>query len=106
MTGVQTCALPIYTDVYILHVIINGLHPYYQSLESNDAIEECIHQYIYDSVAEYKTGRLQGRVAPDSVRRLKNDLLRARTVRIENSSASVREQAEAQLFGSPETPSK
>lgn len=83
----------------ILHVIINGIHPYYQSLESNDAIEECIHQYIYDSVAEYKTARLQGKVSPDSVRRIKNDLLRARTLRIENNSATVRERAETDLFG-------
>ena len=81
-----------------LHVIINGLHPYYQSLESNDAIEECVHQYIYDAVAEYRVSKLQARVNPDSVRRLKNDLLRARTIRIENNAAQSREKAEADLY--------
>jgi hypothetical protein len=79
-------------------VIINGLHPYYQSLESNDAIEECVHQYIYDAVAEYRVSKLQARVNPDSVRRLKNDLLRARTIRIENNAAQSREKAEADLY--------
>lgn len=80
-----------------VHVIINGLHPYYLSLESDVAIEECIHQYIYDAVAEYRAGKLQGRVNADSVRRLKNDLLRARVVRIENAAASSRASAEAEL---------
>jgi hypothetical protein len=82
----------------IVHVIINGIHPYYRSLESSDAIEECIHQYIYDAVAEYRTGQLQGRTNPNSVRRIKNDLLRARTLQIENTAASIREQAEMELF--------
>ena len=82
-----------------LHVIINGLHPYYQSLESNDAIEECVHQYILDSVAEYKTSKLVGRVNPDSVRRLKNELLRVKITRIDNSAAEARDKAESELFG-------
>lgn len=82
----------------ILHVIINGLHPYYQSLDSNDAIEECLHQFVYDAVAEYRTSKLHGRVNPDSVRRLKNDLLRARMIRIENAVAETQAKAEAELL--------
>jgi hypothetical protein len=84
-------------QVGVLHVIINGLHPYYQSLESNDAIEECLHQYLHDAVAEYRTSKLQGRVNPDSVRRLKNELLRARMTRIENAAADTQAKAEAAL---------
>jgi hypothetical protein len=83
----------------VLHVIINGLHPYYQTLEAKDSINECIQQYIFDAVAEFKTGQLVARVNPDSVRRLKNDLLRARAIQISNADAEVRTKAEAALFG-------
>ena len=78
-------------DPGVVHIIINGLHPYYGSIESTDAIDECIRQYIYDAIAEYKVSKLQGRVSPDSVRRLKNDLLRVQVVRIENAAATMRE---------------
>ncbi len=90
----------------VLHVIINGLHPYYISLESSEAIEECIHQYIYDAVAEYKTSKLNARVSPDTVRRLKNDLLRARIIRLENSAAEVRAKAESDLYSDSPNASK
>jgi hypothetical protein len=83
----------------VLHVIINGLHPYYQTLESTDAIDECVHQYIFDAVAEFKTGKLISRVNPDSVRRLKNDLLRARATQLQNADETVRDQARSDLFG-------
>lgn len=89
----------------ILHIIINGLHPYYQTLEAKDSINECVQQYIFDAVAEFKASKLTSRVNPDSVRRLKNDLLRARATQLENADAEVRAQAEAELFsqvGSPD----
>jgi hypothetical protein len=86
------------SEAGVLHVIINGIHPYYQTLEANDAIDECIHQYIFDAVAEFKASKLTSRVNPDSVRRLKNDLLRARAVQLDNADADVRERAEADLF--------
>jgi hypothetical protein len=82
----------------IMHVIINGLHPYYQSLESKDAVDECVQQYIYDAVAEYKTSKLIGQVYPNSVRRLKDGLLRSRAVRIDNAAANNRAKAEAELY--------
>jgi hypothetical protein len=82
-----------------LHVIINGLHPYYQTLEAKDSINECVQQYIFDAVAEFKASKLVARVNPDSVRRLKNDLLRARATQLDNADASVRAQAAAELFG-------
>lgn len=83
----------------VLHVIINGLHPYYQTLEAKDAIAECVQQYIFDAVAEFKTSKLTARVNPDSVRNLKNGLLRARAEQLDNADAEVRAQAEADLFG-------
>jgi hypothetical protein len=82
----------------VLHVIINGLHPYYLSL-SGDAIDECIHQYIFDAVAEFMVSKmLAARLNPDSIRRLKDSLLRARADQLDNADAEVRQQAEAQLF--------
>lgn len=82
----------------VLHVIINGLHPYYQTLDAKDSINECVQQYIFDAIAEFKASKLVARVAPDSVRRLKNDLLRARASQLDNADAEVRQRAEADLF--------
>lgn len=82
----------------VLHVIINGLHPYYQTLEAKDSINECVQQYIFDAVAEFKASKLVARVNPDSVRRLKHDLLRARAAQLDNADADVRAQEEAALF--------
>jgi hypothetical protein len=78
-------------DPGTIHVIINGLHPYYSSIEATDAVDECIRQYIYDAIAEYRASKLSARVNPDSVRRLKNDLLRVQIVRIENAAAAIQE---------------
>ena len=72
-----------------IFVIINSLHPYYISLESSDAIDECIRQYIYDAIAEYRVSQLAQGVTPDSVRRLKNDLLRVQEVRVSNAASGV-----------------
>lgn len=85
-----------------LHVIINGLHPYYQTLEAKDSINECVQQFIFDAVAEFKTSKLVARVNPDSVRRIKNDLLRARATQLDNADAEVRAQAETALFSTGE----
>lgn len=87
----------------VIHVIINGLHPYYQTLEAKDAINECVQQFIFDAVAEFKAGKLISRVNPDSVRSLKNHLLRARAEQMDNADANVRSSAEADLF-SQQTP--
>jgi len=76
-------------EVGTIHVIINRLHPYYMSLESTDAIEECIRQYIYDAISEYRVSKLTGQINQDSVRRLKNDLLRAQILRIENAASAI-----------------
>ncbi len=77
----------------VIHIIVNGLHPYYSSIYSTEAIEECLRQFIYDAISEFRVTSLQGRVNPDSVRRLKNDLLKAKIVRIENKAATEREAA-------------
>jgi hypothetical protein len=90
----------------VLHVIINGLHPYYQTLEAKDAINECVQQYIFDAVAEFKTSKLVSRINPDSVRNLKNSLLRARADQLDNADVEVRAKAQADLFGRGSDPAK
>lgn len=87
------------SDPNVLHIIINGLHPYYQTLEAKDSINECLQQYIFDAVAEFKATKLTSRINPNSVRRLKDELLRTRPTRMANADAEVRAQAEAELFG-------
>lgn len=78
-----------------IHVILNGLHPYYSSLEAVDAIHECIRQYIYDAIAEYQVGKQTGKVNPDSVRRFKDNLLRAVILRVENAAAAQQQRPES-----------
>jgi hypothetical protein len=82
----------------VIHVVVNGLHPYYRSLNSQDAGEECVHQYIYDAVAEYQTNKLTSRLNPDSIRRVKDGVLRSRSLRIENAAADTRAKEEAALL--------
>lgn len=72
-----------------VNIVINRLHPYYESLETSEAIDECIRQYIFDAIAEYKVHKQQSAVNPDSVRRGKDTLLRVQELRIENSAAAL-----------------
>lgn len=80
-------------DIDTINVIINRLHPYFCSLESSDAVDEAIRQYIYDAIAEYRVSKLIGKVNPDSVRRLKDPLLRVQVVKVENAAAQEQEAA-------------
>lgn len=75
----------------VIYVIVNGLHPYYCAIEAPDVVEECLRQYVYDAIAEYRTQQLTSRIAADSVRRIKSDLLRAPIQRAENAAAQERE---------------
>jgi hypothetical protein len=73
-------------DKGVIHIIVNGIHPYYAARPTVEAIYECIRQYIYDAVAEYRVAQLI-KLTPDSVRRMKDALLRADASRIENLDA-------------------
>ena len=78
----------------VIHVVINGLHPYYQELESADSVEECITQYIYDAVAEHKALSLMSAPAlPASVRTLKDQLMRVRVHKNVNENYKVQREA-------------
>lgn len=72
-----------------INIVINRLHAYYESLETSEAIDECIRQYIYDAIAEYKVLKQQSNVNPDSVRRAKDSLLRVQELRIDNTAAAL-----------------
>jgi hypothetical protein len=74
-------------DAGTIHVVVNGLHPYYLGMDSADSIDECIRQFVYDAIAEYRVSKLAARLTPNSVRRLKDSLLRVNVVRAENLSA-------------------
>lgn len=75
-------------DKGVIHIIVNRIHPYYAARPTVEAIYECIRQYIYDAVAEYRVAQ-QIKVTPDSVRRMKDALLRADANRIESLDAPV-----------------
>ncbi len=72
-----------------INIVINKLHPYYESLETSEAIDECIRQYIYDAISEYKVHKQQAVVNPNSVRRSKDALLRVQELRIDNAAATL-----------------
>jgi hypothetical protein len=71
------------------NIVINRLHPYYESLETSEAIDECIRQYIFDAIAEYRVHKQQATVNPNSVRRAKDTLLRVQELRIDNAAAAL-----------------
>lgn len=76
-----------------LYVIINGLHPYYDNMETDEARGECIRQFIHDALAEYRVSRLDSRVNANSIRRAKDDSLRVTDEQIENAAAKARDEA-------------
>ena len=86
-------------DGVTLHIVVNLLHPYYQMLGSDAAIDECVKQYVFDAVSEFKVGKLLGRINPNSVRTLKDTMLRARVTGVENQEAAQRHQAKLDLNG-------
>jgi hypothetical protein len=67
-----------------IHVVVNGLHPYYMEKDAADAIDECISQFVYDAVAEYRISKQTAAVNPNSVRRMKDSLLRVQMLRATN----------------------
>lgn len=86
-------------DGKTLHIVVNLLHPYYQMLGSDAAIDECVKQYVFDAVSEFKVGKLLGKINPNSVRTLKDTMLRARVTGVENQEAAQRQQAQLDLHG-------
>jgi hypothetical protein len=83
-----------------IDIVINRLHPYYESLETSEAIDECIRQFVFDAISEYKVHKQQSTVNPDSVRRGKDSLLRVQELRINNAAGTLeREEIRATVAG-------
>ncbi|NJK31497.1 MAG: hypothetical protein HC927_03215 [Deltaproteobacteria bacterium] len=78
-----------------IHVIINNLHEYYQTLEPGGQYDECIRQFLYDAVAEYRVSKLKGKLWPATVRRMKDELLRVAAHRAENAAAAQQDEDSA-----------
>jgi hypothetical protein len=89
------------SELGTMHIIINKLHPYYLGLEDVAAIDECLRQYIYDAIAEYRTSRAMA-PNPQSVRRFKDQLLRAESLRFENTAANLQSSAITTVLNSVE----
>lgn len=61
------------TDVI---VIVNVLHPYWGELTSEQSVRDYLRQCTYDGVAESKAFYLTGKIEPDTVKLIKDNLLR------------------------------
>lgn len=57
-------------------IIINGLHPHVQEMQSADGMTNFVRQCVYDGVAEWKAAKLRGNIQPNTVKFLKDQLLR------------------------------
>ncbi|RYE57985.1 MAG: hypothetical protein EOP48_04590 [Sphingobacteriales bacterium] len=57
-------------------VIINGLHPHVQEMQSADGMTNFVRQCVYDGVAEWKAVKLRGNIQPNTTKFLKDQLLR------------------------------
>lgn len=68
----------------IVNIIINQQHPYYLEIDSTERADEIIRQYIYDGVSEYRVLQRTAAQQPDAIRRLKDQLLRAKITRLQN----------------------
>jgi len=82
-----------------IHIIINGLHPYLCDLEATDEIDECLRQFVYDAIAEYRVSKQESKVTPASVWRMKDNLLRVNALRIKNAALLKQEGSFETTFG-------
>jgi hypothetical protein len=86
-----------------LHVIINEIHPYYEQLETDEIEKECVRQFVFDAVADYRVSKLGRQKDVTSVRRAKDTLLRVGDMRAETLAEGERERELAALNGSSDS---
>ena len=60
----------------VVNVVINTLHPHYQDIQNAETLLNFVRQCIYDGVAEWKAIKLLGEIKPNTVKFLKDGLLR------------------------------
>jgi len=87
-----------------LDIIINQQHPYYAETSSLERVDELIRQYIYDGIAEYYVKQKTARIDPDSIRKLKDQLLRSKLTRMHNENVKSQEEELSKITKTPPQP--
>jgi hypothetical protein len=57
-------------------IIINQNHPHFQQIEGSEGVANYFRHCIYDGIAEWQTGKRIGKIDPDTVKTIKDGLLR------------------------------
>lgn len=57
-------------------IIVNGNHPHWSDLTEVKSIRNFLLDCIYDGIAESKTREMTGTIEPDTVKMIKDKLLR------------------------------
>lgn len=59
-----------------VNIIINRLHPHYREMKTSDALLNFVRHCVYDGVSEWKAIKMIGEIKPNTVKFLKDGLLR------------------------------
>jgi hypothetical protein len=65
-------------------VIINQNHPHFKQIEGAEGVANYFRHCIYDAIAEWQTAKRIGKIDPDTVKMVKDGLLRISLRVIEN----------------------
>jgi hypothetical protein len=57
-------------------IIINQNHPHFQQIEGAEGVANYFRHCIYDGIAEWQAGKRIGKLDPDTVKTIKDGLLR------------------------------
>lgn len=69
-------SLRLYSIEDKLDVLINKCHPHWRELQNSETIMNYIRHCVYDGVAEWKAAKFTSEVKPDTVKTIKDNLLR------------------------------
>jgi hypothetical protein len=78
-------SIGVYSDINKLNILINKNHPHWNELNGSEAIMNFIRDCVYDGVSEWKAAKFLGHINPDTVKTIKDNLLRT-SYRINNAS--------------------
>jgi hypothetical protein len=70
-------SIAVYSTNDVLDVLINRNHPHWHELTGSESIMNYIRHCVYDGVSEWKAAKYTGQVLPDTVKSIKDNLLRA-----------------------------
>jgi hypothetical protein len=68
-----------YPNAEIINVVVNNKHPYYQQAIGDDPVVNHLVSVATDALAEWKCMQRDGEIKPDTIRLLKDNILRAVT---------------------------